>query len=1803
MKAIKSLASLNEEMTKTHSVASKAAKGIGFLNVAANSLSKAALTAFGTIQGIKAFSDMGIQVASLNKKMFDISKTTKITGESFDNISKSIQDVNKNTHLSIVESTEFFRTMQRGQRGVRLTASETGQLAKVLSAEYGPSLRDVSEGLQDLLSLQSKEVNVLRRIQSGMSPKELQAYGATLIMMHGATEKEIEALVRATRAYRDKDEFTTKSERKNRELADSVQDLTKAGSDLVIEWGRPMADMMQSISKHIVSLKKFLGDLTNSPTFRKILEFAPLIGTVAAAAGTTATVVGGTRLLGLGRGRKNQEGGGERGGGLGAIPGIDLIRGGVPVWVINQGSGGLMDQGTPGTQGKNKGPERAPVKGEMGWKGRVGMGVGGLALGVAGNMAGGIAEEAGYGRVGAGTRAASNIGSGALMGFAMGGPLGAALGAAAGALSSWSDLATAIVGVTEEEEKAKKAISNRADAERKTADFLENKGIKGAREQSEFQETYSNYMKPQFGNKEFSELGTEDKSKAMRQMQARAETGVDMGQTTRQLAVAIRTEMAKSIAQKQAIDKGLSGRDAEEFVGKTVSEFKKGITSPAFSSAIAAGLSSAPIFAEMQSRASQKTGLSADKENLNKVMNEEASVNSLLALKQIEAEMSQIKMYSDATVSSSLQIAEINARMTGDVSKAAGEYQAASDAIKDKREGLERVLTQLKSMTSWQNIEGAQREEIRKTLGLTSMTESEISKHLSDHTARLGMINQIRAEISRTAEGEADVALSRVKDMKEVESVQASRIGLLKSELELSKALYLGLGPTLDKQMQLSNELQTQKEIIQDQIDSIRAQGPEVLANTKVQRELLDLEQKQNSLEMERLNITKNLREAYLQQMTAFTNVQGAFSKIILTQEEGAGEILRQFGGPGSSKMGALGAGSNAPVARLKAGGGIDYMGPEQQKEAFDRYNRDMPEMLRTRISEAGAAQETGEEQRLRGEDLERQTGEKPWRGGRGRFKKGGIVPGSGSGDIVPAMLEPGELVVPKNMVKGVQGFKNGGLAGAPGYRVVGTGGDQIITAQLDQLIKLSMRTVDVLEKGAVQSKKSDEDQARRDKLADQSKDRKRLEPDEKDVGKAKKEKEEWAKSKAMQKEEEDKLMARQEEWMDYFNQQSSDVIMEPVNTSGLGIGNKAGHRVTGVDQQVKADRRDAGRMAERTAAAVGNAGDGVKETLNQKQARENKQREEEQASRKENASREAASKHEAYQKAEAEYQQAQFNQENAQRQLALNKDIQKKRIVPSASGGGGSVFSRLDARDYLTGRPMSPEGKDRVENGAMIEGDPAMSLATKKQVKGEEESARLEKELKRKRQEIKNTERSVEQNEKGTNVGNTGFGWAAPPTQLPSLDMEGTVADQMLSGVKESWSNKLAKTIRDIDVPAFDFAGIRIGGGGQGKGAQTAQWEKKLLKAQKSEAEELEKKLKQAEEMTKAGKDEQEALKKGYAEKAKKREEEQKAIDESVKTAEHAVKLAGRDVSIAEGKRRSAKEEYEESKKSLEQARAGPEKTERKGRTAGIYEGGSLSTTPYQKKEAGIYKDGSLQDVKKKAGIYEGDGQIARPRSKKEAGIYEGESLSPTPMPKKEGEDDFRMKMKEGKWQKELIDTNKEQTKKVKEHAETGKKQVQLQEDAAKATAKAKETLERQQDKKPVAASSIGSREDMDKAVVSAIQGSIFGAGMARGGIVPGSGSGDRVPAMLEPGEFVVPKSIVNGIRGYKDGGVVSPSPTLALASSGTGASPQIALNVRGDSVNGIMKSVQGQLAGVLNKMMSPSGTSGRFFDLTQSG
>jgi hypothetical protein len=52
-------------------------------------------------------------------------------------------------------------------------------------------------------------------------------------------------------------------------------------------------------------------------------------------------------------------------------------------------------------------------------------------------------------------------------------------------------------------------------------------------------------------------------------------------------------------------------------------------------------------------------------------------------------------------------------------------------------------------------------------------------------------------------------------------------------------------------------------------------------------------------------------------------------------------------------------------------------------------------------------------------------------------FEGGGVVPGVGSGDIVPAMLTPGEGVVPKGVMEGLSNqARNGNTGGGVHYNI-----------------------------------------------------------------------------------------------------------------------------------------------------------------------------------------------------------------------------------------------------------------------------------------------------------------------------------------------------------------------------------------------------------------------------------------------------------------------------------------------------------------------------------------------------------------------------------------------------------------------------------------------------------------------------------------------------------------------------------------------------------------------------------------------
>jgi hypothetical protein len=117
-----------------------------------------------------------------------------------------------------------------------------------------------------------------------------------------------------------------------------------------------------------------------------------------------------------------------------------------------------------------------------------------------------------------------------------------------------------------------------------------------------------------------------------------------------------------------------------------------------------------------------------------------------------------------------------------------------------------------------------------------------------------------------------------------------------------------------------------------------------------------------------------------------------------------------------------------------------------------------------------------------------------------------------------------------------------------------------------------------------------------------------------------------------------------------------------------------------------------------------------------------------------------------------------------------------------------------------------------------------------------------------------------------------------------------------------------------------------------------------------------------------------------------------------------------------------------------------------------------------------------------------------------------------------------------------------------------------------------------------------------------------------ATGGFVPGVGNKDSVPSMLMPGEFVMNKASTQkhawllkalnenkfATGGLVGGSLVGTAPSADTA--GASIHPKIAINIRGDSINKIMKTATAQLFTQLNRVLVPQGSSGRQFDQTST-
>lgn len=325
LKLVKALEKNLEATRKAETGFNKLSKTISTTSSAISQLGKIAAASL-TFKGIAD------ATTRYNKSLFDLSQTSKFTTQSFAQMQKAINEIGASTRLTMKESAQLVTVLQNQKVGLKLNSAELINIAKAMDVTYA-STEDITNATRQLVDLQSKDIDIVKKLNSGMSDTQLIQYADGLKYLRGATEDQRREVINLGRAMRDGAGATTAEQKKNRALADSVRELQKVGEDLLITWGQPLADTFAGIN---TILKDIVGTLHSVPPW--VLK-AGLVGSIGIGAVSVAGMaykgikgvmgkggIGGDVLGGLGVGGGSRDGSSaekalfvQQAGGAGAI--------------------------------------------------------------------------------------------------------------------------------------------------------------------------------------------------------------------------------------------------------------------------------------------------------------------------------------------------------------------------------------------------------------------------------------------------------------------------------------------------------------------------------------------------------------------------------------------------------------------------------------------------------------------------------------------------------------------------------------------------------------------------------------------------------------------------------------------------------------------------------------------------------------------------------------------------------------------------------------------------------------------------------------------------------------------------------------------------------------------------------------------------------------------------------------------------------------------------------------------------------------------------------------------------------------------------------------------------------------------------------------------------------------------------------------------------------------------------------------------------------------------------------------------
>lgn len=753
-----------------------------------------------------SFSKLITETATYNKSLFDLGNSAKFTTQSYAELKKAADEIAKSTHMTMQESVAFAKTLQSQRAGLKLNATEITNVAKAMDIAHA-STEEITAATKSLLEIQSKDINVFKKLSEGMDDRRAIQYARSLVELQGVSEDAAHEFILLNQASRDGNKANDEQQKKNRQLADSIRDLKKMGEDLLRTWGTPLAEAFAKIND---KLKDFVGWLKDLPPWVIKLGAAGALG--AAAVGVIGKA---TSVLGIGGG----------GGGPGGKTGVlGTVANAIGIGAKPDGSSSARALWVRDASGGGMG-------GKDGIKNLLGGGGGLIAT---------ITEAIG------GTGATTGALGGSTTAAGLAGPILAGAIAIAGTYMASKELERSD---KEANHQTNLTYNTQLEAKKKLA--ADPNAAKGDQKL----ETDVLVLKKQLHN-------------------AIVNAGGKMTDAAKNIEAKLNEAQNKFNSSLQADLERKNGKAAAAPVGATGPNMATG---------------------------ADVSGPTA--------ITEQTAKNTDLLVKQ-EEEYATIK----GTVEN---LARANEAILGPQQKQLDYLAKYTQNIEEAKKLNEDIINRLQK-------EVEERKKLVTQIELEAKSQGDPDGNLAKRRA------EAVAGIAERQGQIADQQMRAPKLLDESVSIREQELGLLESEMNLQKSLYAGLGPQLDTLSKMNDKLEETKVYYAEQLRIAKEKLATDKNNPALIKQALEYQQKLTAASQKQVDLTKNLREGYLDAMGAFTNVSGSMAKIITTQQQGLGEMLRTSGQGGSLRGGGIGGGFSNPYARFKQGGGLETTGRDQ---------------------------------------------------------------------------------------------------------------------------------------------------------------------------------------------------------------------------------------------------------------------------------------------------------------------------------------------------------------------------------------------------------------------------------------------------------------------------------------------------------------------------------------------------------------------------------------------------------------------------------------------------------------------------------------------------------------------------------------------------------------------------------------------------------------------------------------------------------------------------------------------------------